>query len=67
MAHDEIARYAVGKVSDNAYAVLLVVIGAAVAVYAAHMNSKDLLAFGSTVAGYGAALFRHRGADEKTS
>lgn len=51
---------------DNSYAVMLIVIVAAVAITAACMNNKDLLAFGSTVAGYGAALFQ-RTAGEKNS
>lgn len=46
------------RIPDNVWAFLLVVLGAGVAITAAHANNKDLLAFGSTVAGYGAAIFR---------
>jgi hypothetical protein len=46
------------SVADNVWAFLLVVLGAAMAVVAAKLNNRDLLAFGSTVAGYGAATFQ---------
>ena len=46
------------NVSDNVWAVVVILVGSGVAITGAHMNSKDLLAFGSTVAGYGAAWFR---------
>ena len=51
---------------DNGYAVLLIAMGAGIAVLAAYWGNKDLLGFGSTVAGYGAALFQ-RASGEKTS
>lgn len=52
-------------VADNVWAVVVIVIGAAVAITGAHTNSKDLLAFGSTVAGYGAAWFHGKAAKQE--
>lgn len=46
------------RIPDNVWAVTVIVLGSAVAITGAHVGSKDLLAFGSTVAGYGAAWFR---------
>lgn len=47
-------------VADNVWAFLMIVVGAAVAITAACIGNKDLLAFGSTVAGYGAGIFRSK-------
>lgn len=46
------------SISDNVWAVVVVVVGSAVAITGAVMNSKELVAFGATVAGYGAAWFQ---------
>lgn len=46
------------NIPDNAYAVFAVVLGCSVGIIGAAWNSKELIAFGSAVAGYGAAWFQ---------
>jgi len=46
------------NIADNVWAVVVIVVGVGTAIAGAHMNSKDLLTLGSTVAGYGAAWFQ---------
>ncbi|MGA7887648.1 MAG: hypothetical protein WCA44_18085 [Acidobacteriaceae bacterium] len=49
------------SIPDNAYGLLLIAMGCVLAFTGAHMGSKDLLSFGSVVAGYGAAVFQNQG------
>lgn len=46
------------RFSDNIWAFMDIIVGCVVAVIGAHWDSKELVAFGGTVAGYGAAWFR---------
>lgn len=48
----------INKIADNVWAFLMIVLGVAAAIAGAHMQSKDLIALGGTVAGYGAGAFR---------
>lgn len=45
------------SIADNVWAFLMILLGSAVAIVAAHMGNKDLLAFAGVVAGYGAGIF----------
>lgn len=45
-------------ISDNVWAFAMILVGAGIGVTAACMGSKELMALGGTVAGYGAGTFR---------